>query len=129
MNCKEARSHLTRLGAGSPSVRSVSEHLAGCASCAAYAALLARARQALGEHHAGHEPDAGFAARVVAALPDRRGILLGRAAMNLLPAALALVLVLAGWVAIEERGRAAPQEMSPTDDLLGWVLQDPEETS
>ena len=115
--------------------RAVREHLKDCPACSTYAARLDLARQLLGEHHAGVEPDAGFAARVVAALPGTPG-LVSRAAMKLLPAALALVLVLAGWCLIDTHGPAdlleqarTSGEQAPTDEPLSWALESNGEAS
>jgi len=123
MTCNEARSRLLHLAAQSRPDRPLAGHLDGCASCGAYAARLLETVRALADHHAGIDPDAAFAARVVAALPEQRP-LLARFALKLLPAALALVLVLAGWIAIEGRRHTVAQEPVPSDDLLTWVLQD-----
>jgi hypothetical protein len=112
-----------------PAGGALAAHLEGCAACADYARRLADAVGALADHHAGAEPDAAFAARVVTSLPARDDAL-GRAAMRLLPAALALVLVLAGLVVFEERRRAAePEDPGPTDDPLAWVLRTEENGS
>ena len=78
----------------------------------------------LREHHGNVEPDAAFAARVAARLPQGSAEVLGWAASRLLPATLALALVLA-WFALG----AAPvqptanEDSAPTDDLVGWVLE------
>ncbi len=71
-------------------------------------------------HHAGVEPDAGFAARVAARLDRPAADLLGWAAWKLLPATLALVLVLV-WFAFQVTplNEAAS---SQADDPLTWVL-------
>ena len=122
MNCNEARNRLLDLAAPPPAGEPLADHLESCSACAEYTGRLARTVRALGDHHARIEPDAAFAARVVAALPERRGIL-GWAALKLLPAALALVLVLTGWAAIEGRRHNVTQESGPTDDLLAWILQ------
>lgn len=106
----------------------------------------------LREHHAGAAPDAGFAARVAVRLEDRSSWLLGWTAMRMLPVALASVLLLAAvaWkqdvdatvesVAAVSSGTTAtdtatdtaavgdePDEefVSPSEDLLTWVLDDP----
>jgi len=125
MTCSEARARLLRLIAPPRPAGPLADHLDSCASCGAFAARLALAVRSLADHHARVEPDAAFAARVVAALPERRP-LVARFALRLLPAALALALVLGGWVVLEQRRHPATQETAPTDDLLGWVLQDEE---
>ena len=122
MNCNEARNRLLALAAPPPAGEPLADHLESCSACAEYTERLARTVRALGDHHARIDPDAAFVARVVAALPERRGIL-GWAALKLLPVALALVLVLTGWAVIEGRRHDVTQDSEPTDDLLTWVLQ------
>jgi hypothetical protein len=127
MTCHEARNRLGASSATPPGRGPLADHLTGCAACTAYAARLALARRAFAEHHAGVEPPAGFAARVAQALPAR-GDLLGWAALRLLPAALALVLVLAGWALVRAHSTpVATGSQTAGDDLLAWVLQGPEE--
>lgn len=128
MTCSEARSRLLHIASPSRPDEPLADHLEGCASCGAYAVRLLRTVRALAEHHAGVEPDAAFAARVAAALPARSP-LVARFALQLLPVALALVLVLAGWIVIEQRRHTVTQESVPSDDLLTWVLQDEENGS
>jgi len=123
MTCNEVRSRLIHLASRSGRDEALAGHLEGCAPCGAYAARLLRTVRALADHHAGIDPDAAFVARVVAALPEQSPML-ARMALKLLPAALALVLVLAGWIAIEERRHTTTPEPVPSDDLLTWVLQD-----
>lgn len=81
------------------------------------------------EHHAGVEPDASFADRVVARLPRHQPAeVLGWAAARLLPATVAVLLVLA-WFAYraEPVTTTAEAVTSPVDDLISWVLETPEE--
>ena len=120
MNCDKVQKLLmderTRLGG------EAAEHLQGCSKCDRFAARLAIAQQALEEHHAGVRPDAAFAARVVANLPQPSPLLVW-AALRLLPAATALLLVLSASVWF---GTGTPSEMvasAPTDDLVSWVLE------
>jgi hypothetical protein len=89
-------------------------------------ALREEARLYFRRHHAGIEPDAGFARRVAARL-DRPGAdLLGWAARKLLPATLALVLVLA-WFALQVAPRSgATTSTSPADDPVAWILNENE---
>lgn len=122
MNCSEVRSRVLRLDAPPPAGAPLADHLESCAPCRAYAARLANTVRALADHHAGVEPDEAFAARVTSALPERNGVL-GRVALKLLPAALALVLALSGWVVIEQRQHTVAAETVPSDDILSWVLQ------
>ena len=122
MTCNEARSRLHHLAAPPRAGEPLAEHLENCIGCGAYATRLAHTVRALADHHAGVEPDSGFAARVVAALPERSP-LVARVALRMLPAALALVLVLSGWIVIEQRRHTVVEEIGPSDDLLGWILQ------
>ena len=124
MNCNDLRHRLTGRDAVAHAGGAIREHLSGCPACAVFARRLDAARQLFGRQHVGIDPDAGFAARVIAALP-RRGGVLEWAALKLLPAALALAMILAGWVLVEGRGNGSLPEQSPTDDLLGWVLENP----
>ncbi len=79
-------------------------------------------------HHAGVEPDAGFADRVVARLDRPATDLLGWAAWKLLPATLALVLVLV-WFAFQVAPASEKAaSTSPVDDPLAWVLGESEAT-
>ncbi len=128
MNCDDIRTRLTASTRSESAPALIGRHLAQCPACAAFARRVADAQQALNRHHAGIEPDAGFAARVVAALPQPPAPLTW-AAMRLLPAALALVLVLAGWVLIDTSRPSTVADQSPTDDVLGWVLHDTENGS
>ena len=121
MNCKKLRSLLV-----SPEGPSLSagarRHLEDCASCGRFADRLRIARQVLEEHHVNVEPDAAFAARVAARLPQGPAEILGWAAARLIPATLALALVL-GWFALRaEPTPAVAEETVPTDDLVSWVL-------
>ena len=124
MNCQEIRQRLTETMAEAPS-RVVSEHLEGCPTCGRYAARLETVGRILQGHHVAIEPEADFAARVVARLPEPDP-LLGWAAQRLLPATLALVLVLWGWCWLVAPRPSALLAESPTDDLLSWVLETPE---
>jgi hypothetical protein len=124
MTCNDVRNRLTAKATGVPvaDFDTAVEHLRDCPACVEYARRLAVASGYLRDHHAGIEPDVAFATRVVAALPKSPG-LVGRAALKLLPAALALVIVLAGWCLIDTSSPEALLDEAPTDDLLGWVLQ------
>jgi hypothetical protein len=87
------------------------------------AARIETARRLLRDHHADIRPDAAFADRVVARLPQASPDLLGWAALKLLPATL-LVAVVLGWLAWQatvDPGTA--QVSSPTEDLLSWVIE------
>ena len=124
--CNEVRKKLVEVA--EPPRPELAEHLAGCVTCAWFAARLAHARRALREHHAGVEPDAGFVARVVSRL-GRPADLVGFAALRLLPAAIALALVLGVLVqmrpTVAEETTASVTEESAGDDLLVWLAELP----
>lgn len=127
MSCKHLRDRLMDAD-GAPLTANDTDHLERCADCRRFAERLNAARQALKAHHGNVEPDSAFAARVAARLPQGPAELLGWAAARLIPATLALVLVLA-WFAY----RGAPvetvaEESVPTDDLVSWVLDLSEES-
>lgn len=124
MTCSDARDRLTAKATGVPvaDFESAVEHLRDCPACVEYARRLALASGYLRDTHAGIEPDFAFATRVVGALPKSPGPI-GRAALRLLPAALALVIVLAGWCLLDTSSPQALLDEAPTDDLLGWVLE------
>ena len=118
MHCRDARGLLTT---GGDRPAALASHLEACAACARYASRLESARRMLREHHGRVEPDSGFAERVAANLPHATTDILGWAATRLLPATLALVIVL-GWFALQ--ARSAPDAVTaPTDDLLSWVIE------
>jgi hypothetical protein len=98
------------------------QHLEECASCGRFSERLRIARRALAEHRVDVEPDAAFASRVAARLPQGPAEILGWAAARLIPATLALALVL-GWLALRaEPAQVVAEETAPTDDLVSWVL-------
>jgi len=90
-------------------------------------ARLEQARQYFRRHHANVEPDAAFTQRVSARLERQPSELLGWAALRLLPATAALLAILA-WFAFQSTPltQAAVADNAPTDDLLSWVLEEPE---
>jgi hypothetical protein len=92
------------------------------------AARLEQARIYFREHHAGVEPDSGFATRVAARLERPSTDLLGWAAWKLLPATLALAVVLA-WFALQVTpGTGSVASASPAEDPVGWILNETEVT-
>jgi predicted anti-sigma-YlaC factor YlaD len=120
MNCQDARDRLTER-ADEPS-GPVSEHLKDCAACARFAERIGLARELFREHRADVEPDAHFANRVAARLSAEPTARLGWAAARVLPATLALLLVLV-WLSWQSaQGPASVSVESPTEDLLTWVL-------
>jgi hypothetical protein len=122
MNCRKLRDHLTARESGQLPDAFL-RHLRSCAACGRYAARLDAARAILRDHRAAVEPDAGFAGRVAARLQQAPSEALGWAAQRLLPATLALLLVLA-WFALSAPRGAVPAEENPapTEDLLTWLL-------
>lgn len=87
-------------------------------------------RRRLRERHAGIEPDASFAARVIANLPRNEAWAFDWAVRRVLPMSLALALVLMIAVAITGRS-ATPTTVSAsvsstsqgTNDPLDWLLE------
>lgn len=77
------------------------------------------ARDALRDHHARLEPDAGFAARVLARLPAAPDPLRW-AALRLLPAALAVALLLG--VLVWRDLPAADAGAASIDELAAWMI-------
>lgn len=121
MSCREIRDQLMQNEQDLP--EGVTAHLSSCPDCAGFAEKMHLARAAFRAHRSDHVPGPGFAYGVRAALPGRAD-LLGWAALRLLPATLALTLVLSAWCWVATPGPQALLEQSPTDDLLGWVLED-----
>ena len=120
MNCHDARNRLTA-GAGEPK-GAIAEHLKACPACARFGGRMRVARELFREHHGNIEPDAHFAGKIAARLSSEPASRLGWAAVRLLPATIALLLVLA-WVSWQ--GTPDPASLfseSPTDNLLTWVL-------
>lgn len=101
-------------------------HLESCAACARFARRTRAVRRGLEERHAGIEPDPGFAARVSARLRLEPTQLLGWAALRLLPATLAVVLMLGWFVSQVGNGSQTTVTSSDSDDLLSWVLEEAE---
>ncbi len=99
-------------------------HLAECDACAEFAARLGLAVEALRSHRTPVTPPPGFATRVAAALPAADQDLVGRAALRLLPATLALALALGAWCWTQTSSPDALLEAASTGDLLVWVLDD-----
>ena len=121
MNCREARDQLMRTEL--PRTTSTTSHLDSCSECAEFAAKLDLAHAALRAHRGDHQPGPGFAHKVRESLPAGAD-LIGWAALRLLPATLALTLVLSAWCWLATPGPQALLEQSPTDDLLSWALEE-----
>lgn len=101
-------------------------HLDDCPACRRYAERAAAAKRYFENHRSDAVPDAAFAARVTERVNGRTAGAMGWAAMRLLPATAALAVILA-WFAFQ----AAPSQevaevVSPTEDLLSWVLDQAE---
>ena len=123
MNCGELRDRLTR-NADARREPSTVRHIEECAACRTYVDRLSTARQLMREHHGNAEPDAGFSGRVMARLPKGPTEVLGWAAVRLLPATVALALVLA-WFNFQVTPQPTTTEtatVAPTEDLLAWVI-------
>jgi anti-sigma factor RsiW len=121
MNCSKVRDDLLQGSTTAASRR----HLEECPACARFKERFEQTAAELDAHHLTVVPDRTFAARVVARLPVPEPPL-GWAATRMLPAAVALLVVLSAWAWV---GTATPSELvawSPTDDLVGWVLGDGE---
>lgn len=121
-DCTRAKNELLG-GLDRVSVRTA-RHLETCDGCAVFAERFAATRSSLRRHRSPVVPDAGFAARVTAALPaaETGGDLVSRAALRLLPAAIALTIVLGAWSWLSTASPASLTEGAPTDDVLAWVL-------
>jgi predicted anti-sigma-YlaC factor YlaD len=124
MNCAQVRKWLADDQVETRSAR-VLEHLEECPGCARLADRLQTARELLRDHHAGAEPDAGFSARVVAALPSSSSEVLGWAAVRLLPVTLALALVLTVWALAVTPSPTSLVDQSADEDLWSWILSSP----
>jgi hypothetical protein len=127
MNCRTAQ---RQIAAALPGVeeRPVLEHLARCERCRRFAGRWRAATERLAERPVPVEPDAGFAARVAAALPAGAEPL-AWAARRLVPAAVALALALLGWcwVATPLPGELLDSASNPTDDVLILLAQTAED--
>jgi len=128
MNCTQVRDALMQAGpaaggAASGSRPEVTAHLRRCASCHGFAARIDSVRHGLREHHAGIQPDAGFAGRLQQRLGDDTPEVLGRTALRLLPLSAAVLLLLL-WVSARTSPVAeTPASLAATEDAyISWVL-------
>ncbi len=127
MNCRKARRamddpHINRSDA-------LGEHLAGCEDCRTLQAGLDAAGRMLRSRHAGVTPDTGFATRVRARLHREPDLVLGTAALRVLPVTV-IILLLISWLAFTATPRTDfGDSAAPTEDVLAWVLEDLEEGS
>ena len=120
MRCKEAQDILLR-DTGQEGSEEVAAHLESCPRCRRFAARFRVTHTALHQPMSDVLPDALFASRVVAELP-RSPEVLGRAALRLLPATLALAVVLTSWSLLTSPNPTALVEETPADDPVSWVL-------
>lgn len=98
-------------------------HLESCSACAGFAERRDAAREMFREHRGDFEPDRHFADRVAARLPSPSEAALGWAVARVLPATLALLLVLL-WLFLQTPSvTEAALEQSPTEDVLTWLLE------
>jgi predicted anti-sigma-YlaC factor YlaD len=120
VNCATARRLLSRAGSASPE-QEVRDHLEGCESCRRFADGWATVAGELGNPLCEVQPDAAFAAKVVARLPAQAEPL-AWAALRLFPAAAALALVLLGWCFAATPGPTELTASSSSSDPLVWVV-------
>jgi predicted anti-sigma-YlaC factor YlaD len=118
--CDELRETLTSM------TEEQRRHLDECPACRRYAGRAAAAKRYFENHRSDATPDASFAARVAGRVNGSTAGAMGWAAMRLLPATAVLAVILA-WFAFQ----AAPSQetaavVSPTEDLLSWVLDEAE---
>ncbi|MBD3868819.1 MAG: hypothetical protein IFK94_11895 [Acidobacteria bacterium] len=127
MNCRNARRAMDDPGNKRPDA--LSEHLAGCEDCRNLRAALDATGSMLRSRHAGVVPDGAFATRVRARLQREPAQVLAAAALRLLPVTV-IILLLLSWLAFTATPQAeALQGEAPTEDVLAWVLEVPEEGS
>ena len=122
VSCHQVRDRLAAGRTAEPGTP-LAGHLASCAACARFAERIGVARRILAEQHGAFEPDEQFANRVTARLRIEPTADLGWAALRVLPATLALLLVLA-WLSWQVTPATEARAVSsPTDDLLSWILE------
>jgi predicted anti-sigma-YlaC factor YlaD len=123
--CDEVREKLTST-AGTELPGEERRHLDDCPACRRYAQRADAARRYFQKHRSDAVPDAAFVARVADRINGRSVGAMGWAAMRLLPATLALAVILAWFVFQAAPYPEANGTLSPTDDLLSWVLDQEE---
>ena len=127
MNCKNTRNLLSRdLDRTHDSDPALARHLAGCDDCRRFAERWQALQVGIREHRSDVAPDVGFAARVVARLEAPADPFVW-AARRLLPASLALTLVLGGWVLLSTPTPASLADELADGDLMTWVAEGGEE--
>lgn len=117
MNCRHARKLLTHGPGADPAL---TRHLASCAECERFAERWTAVREGLKGRLTTVAPDAGFAARVTARLGAPADPFVW-AARRLLPATLALTLVLGGWCLLQTPAPSSLADELADGDLLTWV--------
>lgn len=126
MRCRRAR-HLLTTAEGAPAGGdALDRHLTGCHDCRRFAERWSELRRELRDRHARILPDAGFAARVTARLEGPTDPFVW-ASRRLLPATLALTLVLGGWCLLRTPSPDSLAEQLADGDLLSWVASGPRE--
>ncbi len=118
MNCRSARDTLIATDGTDPVAL---RHAEGCPACARFVGRLEAAHELLGERSE-ISPPPGFALRVRERLETSED-LLGWAALRLLPATLALALVLS-WLSLRETDPLTTETSDPETAVVSWLLDD-----
>ncbi len=117
MNCRQARKLLTHsMGANAQARR----HAASCGACSRFATRLKEIDRALVAPRSEISPPPGFARRVRSRLAPTED-LIGWAALRLLPATLAVVLLLS-WLNLRGESVQNAAAENPTDAVVSWML-------
>ena len=130
MNCRNYRNALVLQApnrAGEPGdPAELDEHRDSCPACRLFSARYEAAQPLLAKRAASEkdsQPRSGFAASVVAALPERPNPLVW-ATVRLLPATSALALSLLGWCWLATPTPSELWTQAAEDELLTWVLSE-----
>ena len=127
MRCRDARNLLSRdidgRGGHDPALVG---HLASCDECQRFAERWTAVQAQIQGRRAGLTPDAGFAARVTARLDPPADPFVW-AARRLVPATLALTLVLGGWCLLQTPAPTSLAHELADGDLMTWVAAADEE--
>lgn len=129
LRCAQVRNALLRPGSEvleTPAL--LDRHLERCPACADFAERARLAVESLGARRSAVIADSSFAARVHRALPEAREDFLGWALLRVLPASVALSLVLGIWSWNATGTPSTVLEEAPTDDLISWVLEESEDS-
>lgn len=124
MNCRKYRKAVISKTGGEPA--ELDRHCSSCPACRLFSARYEAAEYLLAAPAANErdrQPRSGFAAGVIAALPERSSPL-AWAAVRLLPATSALALTLLGWCWL---ATPTPDELwtqASEDEVLAWVLSE-----